>query len=181
MTYGNIVLASTKSGFIPNGIKWITGSQFSHSFITTPDILGVPMCMEAAEGGVDFTRFDSGYSDNLDQGYEVWNVKIDQSVKDKALISVLSDLEMGYGFLEFPWFIWRKINLLFGRDIKGQNNWNTSGMICSQLCVSYLKACGLEYIFAEYGNGSVAPQDLQNIFKAHPEIFEKTQSVRLTA
>ncbi len=50
--YGHIVLADTKSGFVPNGIKFITSSQFSHSFITIPDILGTPMCIEAAENGV---------------------------------------------------------------------------------------------------------------------------------
>ena len=93
---------------------------------------------------------------------------------------MLSELETGYGFLQFPWFIWRKLNRLVGRDIKANNNWDTSGMICSQLCVAYLKACGLEKLLAGYGNGSIAPQDLQNIFIAHPELFEKTESVRLT-
>lgn len=181
MEYGFIVLASTQGQFVPNAIKWFTQSQFSHSLVTTPDVLGVPMCIEAAEGGVDFTRFDTGYTDNQDQGFEVWRVKIDQSIKDKAIVSILGDLETGYGFLEYPWFMWRRICLLFGKDIKAQNNWNESGMICSQLCVAYLKACGLGYVFTGYGEGSVAPQDLQNIFKAHPELFEKTDSVRLAA
>ena len=75
--------------------------------------------------------------------------------------------------------MWRRINLLFGRDIKSQNNWNTNGMICSQLCVAYLVACGLSDIFKGYGRGSVAPQDLQDIFAAHPEVFELVQSVRI--
>jgi hypothetical protein len=180
MSYGYVVLADSKSGFVPNGIKWFTQSQFSHSLVTTPDILGAPMCIEAAEGGVDFTRFDESYTNNQSQGYEVWNVKVDQSVKDAALLILFNDLETHYGFLEYPWFIWRRINLFFGRDIKSHNNWNTDGMICSQLCVAYLKACSIpEYVFAGYGNGSIAPQDLQNIFKAHPEYFEKVTSVRL--
>lgn len=178
--YGNIVLASTKSGFVPNAIKWFTKSKFSHSLVTTPDMLGAPLCIEAAEGGVDFTRFDSSYIDNQGQGYEVWNIKIDQAIKDKALVDILGTLETKYGFLEYPWFMWRRLNLLFGRDIKAQNNWNMDGMICSQLCVAYLKACGLGYVFAGYGEGSVAPQDLQDIFGAHPELFERTETVRLT-
>jgi hypothetical protein len=178
--YGHIVLANTKSGFIPSGIKWITNSQFSHSFVTTPDVLGTPMCIEAAEGGVDFTRFDAGYENNQNEGYEVWSIKIDQSVKDAAIVSILADLETGYGFLQFPWFVWRKLNRLVGRDIKAQNNWDTDGMICSQLCVAYLKACGLQSVLAGYGDGAIAPQDLQNIFIAHPELFEKVTDVRLT-
>lgn len=179
MRYGDVVLASTKGQIIPNAIKWFTKSQFSHSFITTPDVLSIPMCIEAAEGGVNFTEFEDSYVNNKSQGYEVWNIKISQDVKDKAIVSILKDLEIGYGFLEYPWFVWRRLCLLFGRDIKAENNWNTNGMICSQLCVAYLKACGLAYMFEGYGNGAVAPQDLQNIFKSHPELFEKTQTVRL--
>src|ERR1035437_7311574 len=128
--YGYIVLAGTKTGFTPNAIKWFTGSQFSHSLVTVPDVLNTPMCIEAAETGVDFTRFDTGYGDNLDQGYEVWNIKIDQAVKDNAIVAILSDLEISYGFLQYPWFMWRRLCLFFGKDIKSHNNWNESGMIC---------------------------------------------------
>lgn len=181
MEYGQIVLASTKSGFVPNAIKWITNSKFSHSFIKTPDILSVPMCIEAAENGVDFTRFDTSYVNNQDQGYEVWNIKIDQSVKDAGIVSVLNDLEISYGFDQFPFFIWRKICSFFGKDIKNKNNWFSNGIICSQLCVAYLKACKLDQFLVGYGEGSLAPQDLQDIFKTHPEMFELVESVRLTS
>jgi len=178
--YGHIILADNKSGFIPTAIKWFTQSQYSHSFVTTPDVLGIPMCIEAAEGGVDFTKFNTSYANNLSEGYEVWCIKADQSVKDAAIASILNDLETAYGFLEYPWFIWRRINLLFGRDIKAQNNWNTDGMICSQLCTAYLKACKLDpSIFAGYGDGSIAPQDLRDIFVAHPNTFELIQTVRI--
>jgi len=179
MSYGHIVLASTKSGFVPNAIKWFTSSKFSHSLVTIPSILDVPLCIEAAEHGVDAARFDTSYANNLGQGYEVWSVSISDEIKDAAIIETLSDLETGYGFLEYPWFMWRAICKLFGKDIKSQNNWNTDGMICSQLCVAYLKSCKLEYIFVGYGSGSIAPQDLQDIFKAHPELFTLVQSVRL--
>lgn len=177
--YGTIVLASTKNQFIPNAIKWFTGSNFSHSFITVPDILAVPMCIEASEHGVDFTRFDTGYENNLDQGYEVWVLKIDQKIIDNAIVSILNDLEISYGFLQYPFFIWRRLCLFFGKDIKSTDNWFTQGMICSQLCVDFLFACGLETIFNGYGKSSVDPQDLQDIFLANPNLFEKIESVRL--
>jgi len=180
MAYGNIVLASTKSGFIPNAIKWFTKSVFSHSFVAMPNILTIPMCIEAAEGGVDFTRFDTGYQNNLNEGYQVWNIKIDQSVKDAALVSILNDLEIGYGFFQYPFFILRGILKFFGKDIKSWNNWfSKDGMICSQVCVAYLNACGLQNKLVGYGQGSIAPQDLQDIFNAHPETFELIGSVRL--
>lgn len=178
--YGNIVLAGTKKGFVPNAIKAFTGSVFSHSLVTTPDILDIPMCMEAVEGGVDMMRFDLGYSCNQDQGYQVWILKIPQEVKDEAIKKLLSELEVGYGFLAYPWFMWRRLNFLFGKDIKAQNNWCQAGMICSQLCVEYLRNCGLDYIFKDYGKGSISPQDLQDIFTLHPELFEMSEKVRLS-
>lgn len=177
--YGNIVLASTKNGFLPNAIKWFTNSRFSHSLVTMPDILNTPMCIEAAEGGVDFTRFDSGYVNNTNEGYQVWNIKINQSKKDKALVSILDDLEISYGYFQYLFFIWRRICLFFGKNIKNKNNWINEGMICSQLCVAYLKACGLKKIFKNYGKGAIAPQDLQDIFLAHPDLFEMIEQNRL--
>lgn len=174
MEYGNIVLANTKKGFVQQAIKWFTKSQFSHSFVTMPDILGIPMCIEACEGGVDMCRFDKGYINDSNQAYEIWSVNVPKETKDWAIKLVMNELETGYGFLEYPWFIWRKLNLLFGKDIKAQNNWYKGGTICSELCVEYLIACGLGHIFEGYGEGSIAPQDLQDIFKEHPVIFAKT-------
>jgi hypothetical protein len=178
--YGNIVLASTKNGFIPNAIKWFTQSQFSHSLVIIPEMLGIPMCIEAAESGVNTVRFDKNYINDVNEGYQVWSVKVGNSVKRDAIKSISNDLEIGYGFLQYPYFIVRRICLLFGKDIKSKNNWfSKDGMICSQLVVAYLTACGLSFVFEGYGLGSIAPQDLQNIFKVHPELFELVESVRL--
>jgi hypothetical protein len=179
MEYGNIVLASSKKGFIQNAIKAFTSSVFSHSLVTMPDVLGMPICIEACEGGVSTVRFDKNYVNDLNQGYQVWRLKISQEQKDKGIIAAVNDLETGYGFLEYPWFIWRRINLWFGKDIKSQNNWYTGGTICSELCVQYLTACGLGYIFEGYGEGSISPQDLQDVMRVHPELFELVEEVRL--
>src|SRR5271167_4658793 len=131
MKYGHVVLADTKSGFVPSLIKFVTDSEFSHSFVTIPDILGVPLCIEAAEVGVNTTPFNKSYAKNMNEGYEVWEVRVSKKIKDAAIKSLLNDLEIGYGFLQFPWFIWRAINRFFGRDIKKSNNWDTNGIICS--------------------------------------------------
>jgi len=171
MKYGNIVLANTKKGIVQKAIKWFTKSNFCHCLVTTPDILETPMCIEAAISGVDMTRFDVSYQNNPNKSYEIWSINIPQEVKDSAIKSIINDLEVGYGFFQYPWFIWRRINLLFGKDIKAQNNWHKDGMICSELCVAYLKSCGLEGILFEYGKGSVTPQDLRDIFTSHPSIF----------
>src|ERR1035441_10458989 len=96
MNPGDIVLAGTKSSFVPNAIKWFTNSQFSHSLITMPNYLNYPMCIEAAENGVSMTRFDTGYVNNLNQGYQVWSVNLPQETKDQALGQIINDLEILY-------------------------------------------------------------------------------------
>lgn len=176
MIYGNICLATSRTSFLSKMIRWFTRSSFSHSFVTMPDVLGVPMCIEASEGGVDMARMDLNYTSNADEALEVWELSAPLDAKNKAVQSVLSDLEITYGILEYPWFIWRRICGLFGKDIRSRDNWNQGGMICSQLCVAYLSACGLSSIFAGYGKGSVAPQDLREIMLAHPELFKLTSS-----
>ena len=45
-------------------------------------------------------------------------------------------------------------------------------MICSQLCVAYITACGLSYVLQGYGKGNIAPADLKVIFLTYPKIFE---------
>lgn len=180
MNTGDIVLASTKKGFIPNAIKFFTKSKFSHSFIIMGDLLGVTLCEEADAGGVEVCRFDLNYANNTNEGYEVWTVNLPQAVKDTAIQKIMNELEVNYGFLEYVWFIWRAINKLFGKDIKQQNNWAAnSGYICSQLVVQYLKDLGLNQVLVGYGNGSIAPEDLAVIFSAYPNCFTKKESVRM--
>jgi len=178
--YGYIVLASTKNEFIASAIKWFTQSAFSHSFVTIPQILGLPACIEASGKGIDTCLFDKNYKNNPNEGYQIWEVKIDQGIKDVSIREILSDLEISYGFLQYPYFILRRVCLLFKIDIKSKNNWfRKDGMICSQLCVEYLKYCGLARVLEGYGKGSIAPQDLQDIFKSNPELFKLVKSVRL--
>ena len=181
MEYGMIAIVNSKKGFIPNAIKWFTKSQFSHSLVVMPDILGTQLCIEAAEGGVDFTKWAKEYVNNVEEGYELWRVKVDPLAMDKALKCILNDLEMSYGYLSYPFFIYRRICAIFGKDVKSQNNWfKSDGMICSQLCMAYLNECKLDpSIFSGYGQGSIAPQDLHDIFTAHPETFELIETVRL--
>jgi hypothetical protein len=170
--YGDIVLSTDESSFVSSCIRWFTDSRFSHGFMTMPAVLDAPTCIEAVRGGVDMSRFDSNYLNDASAMLEVWSINLPQPTKDAALRQMLGELEISYGFLEYPWFVWRKLNSLVGRDIKSQNNWNTDGMICSQLVVAYLKALGLSSVLAGYGNGAVAPQDLRDVFVAHPAWFK---------
>lgn len=172
MSYGHVVLANSKKEFIASIIKWVTRSNWSHSLFTIPNCCGREMGLEAAGNGVSSIPFDTGYRNNLTQGYRIYAVKVSEEVMDASISKCLDDLESFYGYLDLPWFAWRALNLLFGRDIKSQNNWAYTHKICSQLVVDYLTGCGLGHIFDGYGRNSICPQDLQIIMDAHPEYFE---------
>lgn len=171
MSYGDIVLANSKKGFIAQAIKWFTGSKFSHCLITAPDCLERPMGFEAAETGVSSVPFDKNYTQNDTQGYEIWEVLISEEDKNKGINRIIDELETPYGVLQYPWFIWRRLNYLFGRDIKSQDNWVPRAIVCSILTEHYLQGCGLCWLFKDYGKGSVTPQDVRNVMVAHPELF----------
>ena len=170
MGYGCIVIANSKNGIVPAIIRFITKGP-SHSLITIPDSVGVPMCMEAADVGIAVLRFDKGYTQNADQEISIFEVNVPDVVKDKAIAVCFDRLETSYGFLELPWFIWRSLNKLFGKDIKKNDNWSQNGTICSELCRLYLTECGLGYLFDGFGKSSLNAKDLQDILLANPQLF----------
>lgn len=170
-SYGHIVLANSKKGVVPAIIRYVTKSQYSHSLLTIPNILEVPMCVEAADSGVSMLRFDRGYTENKDQEIAIFSVNISQEDKDKAIIQCLNSLQLGYGYLELFWFIWRAFNKFIGRDIKNQDNWVANGIICSELCRMYLSYAGLGHLFKEFGNGALNAEDLRQIMLDHPDVF----------
>jgi hypothetical protein len=142
MSYGYIGFAYSKGEFIASAICWFTKSKWSHSFITVPPMLEKEMVMEAAQGGVQMIPFDRGYRDNSTQIYEIYKFKVDQDSIDKSILECADHLEETYGFLQYPWFMWRSLNKLFGRDIKSQNNWSSQGEVCSDLTRRFIEGAG---------------------------------------
>jgi len=177
MEYGYVCFAYTKNKWYDWCIAKLSRSKWSHSFFTCPPMLGNEMAMEACDGGVDVTMFDSSYRNNATQAYEVYRLKVPQALKDASIANRMKELETSYGILEYPWFIWRYINALFGRDIKSHNNWCQNGtIVCSQFLREYIADCGLASLFVGFGKGSVAPQDIYNIVLARPDLFELVES-----
>lgn len=172
MEYGHVVLANSKQEFVAKIIKWFTASNWSHSLVTSSPQIGREMGLEAAGNGVSEVLFDLAYRKNSGQGYRVYRVNLPQETKDAGLAAVLPDLETPYGYLDLPWFAWRALNRMVGKDIKAQDNWASKREICSQLVVKYLTACGLGDLFKGYGRNAIAPQDLQVIMEANPQLFE---------
>lgn len=174
MSYGHVVLANSKKEFFASIIKWVTRSNWSHSLFTIPPCCGREMGLEAAGNGVSCLPFDTNYRQDPNQGYRMYRLNLSAEVIDAAIATQLDELEVFYGYLDLPWFMWRALNRVLGRDIRNQDNWawRFKWKICSESVVDYLTACGLGQLFEGFGKNAVCPQDLQEIMDAHPEYFE---------
>jgi hypothetical protein len=172
MEYGHVCFAYSKNEWIAKAIAWFTNSQWSHTFVTMPPVLGKEMALEAAQGGTQPVMFDPAYRNNPNQKYEMYRVKVDQDTIDQAILKCLERLEMPYGYLEYPWFIWRSINRWFGKDIKGQDNWSQKDEVCAGLSDFYIEGLSLQILFQGFGKNSITAQDIYEIVKANPHLFE---------
>lgn len=172
MIYGCIGFSYSKNEWIAKAIAWFTKSKWSHSFLTVPAILGREMVMESGEHGVGMVPFDLAYRMNVNQNYEIYRFKIDQDNIDSSILKTIDLLETSYGFLEYPWFMWRALNKFFGKDIKKQNNWLQDGTVCSDLVRLYITNAGQGSLFEDFGVDAANAQDIYNIVLANPSLFE---------
>lgn len=169
---GHVVFSSTANSFMPNAIRFITRSQWSHCLITTPDYLGRKMCIEAAGIGIAMVDFDLQYRQSKTQKFEVYEVLIPEIKKLEGMYNVLSYLQQPYAYLAYPWFLWRWFLNLFKKDIKHRDNWYPHLWVCSGFTRRYLEHCGLGYLTSMFGRGSMHAQDLYEIVKRNPDIFK---------
>lgn len=176
MNYGYVCVSNTKKSFQSSVIRFFTQSSWSHSFITIPDLVGTPLAMEAAGSGVSICSFNKHYRDDKTQAYKVYRFRADPIAIDSALAQLLVELQTGYGYLELPWFAWRGLNKMFGRDISSQDNWSQAGRICSELVAQYITYAGYPQLLGRFGRGSINAQDIFEMVESNPEIFELIES-----
>ena len=162
------------SNWYSDGVKAITESKWSHSFIVAGLALGELSAMEA-DLDVTMVSWQSQYVDKNNDYYEVWRpIKASQSnIEAAAKYCYNNYAEEPYGFLEIPWFIYRiYAKKWFG--INATTNWSSSGMFCSGLTYNYLYQLGGEYrdILKDFKDNTMSPQDLYNIVLARPDLFE---------
>jgi hypothetical protein len=170
--YGYIAFSYTKNELTAKLIAKITQSKWSHSFIIVPPMLGKEMVMEAASNGISMATFQENYRDNPNESYEVYRFNAPQGKIDKSILNCMEKLERPYPYMELLWFVWRRINKVFGRDIKNQNNWFTNGVVCSGLVRKFIEGSGFKKLFKGFGIDAVAPEDAYEIVIANPKLFE---------
>jgi hypothetical protein len=169
-TYGYVCFAYTDVWY-DWCIAKVSGSQWSHAFITIPPIVGREMVLEAVHSGVSASPFDREYKGNPKVKYEVYRFNGNPSKIDSAISKCMNRLETSYGFLEYIFLLWRFINGWFGRDIRSHNNWCQQGTICSGLVRTFIEESGFD-LFSKFGKDAVTPGDVYAIVKAHPELFQ---------
>lgn len=172
MEYGHICFSYSKDKWLAKAISFLTKSQWSHCFITIPGILEKEMVIEADGKEISTILFDIGYRNNKNQKYEVYKFKIPQKNIDESIRTILNLLETPYGLWEYPWFIWRIVLKLFGKDIRKQDNWIRKGTVCSDLVRNYIELSGHENLFLDFGKDSANVQDVYEIVKQNPQLFE---------
>jgi hypothetical protein len=127
---------ATKGGWFSWLQRFVTGHKATHSFV----IFSRPWLERVR-------LLDARYSVTLDAwedieknpNHEYWLFSIEIPKKALDLIEkTLDKLYMGqtYGVIGLPWFIWRRLNELVGRDIRKKDRWFNfmkEGVWCSEM------------------------------------------------
>lgn len=186
MKIGNIcVVNSTKGGLLSWLIRVVTGCPYTHCAIGAGDVAGVPSIYEAE------TLISVGPETHITEDvtreyeeYEVIGMSQDQLI---PLVAYLYDLyaEHQYGFLQLPWYLYRRAGELLGYDMRGKvNPFNKNEVVCSVLDFYLIMGISSQFpALAEtikpYSPHSVHPGDIAYIVHKHPEIFRLRRSRKL--
>lgn len=172
MEYGHIVISRLKKGWFSSLVRFVTRSDYSHTLLTVPPVCGEEMGLESSHVMTAAMPFEPWYRKNTNAAYRVYRFRASPAKKRAALVKAMRSFTAGYGYRKLPWFIWRALNKLIGRDIRAQSNWSQSGLICSDLVAQYISDAGFSHLFAKFGKASIHSQDIYEICEACPEIFE---------
>ena len=134
---------ATKGGLFSWLQRVVTGYKATHSFIILSN--SKPQSKSPAwtkkqwmlDARLSITLDDwEKVKANKDHEYWLFSIELPQKIVDEIETWALSEF-MGktYGFLGLPWFLWRRINEWFKRDIRNKPRCFTSGegTICSEM------------------------------------------------
>lgn len=174
---GDIIIMNNKAkGFYRWAIRLVTGKPYTHTAVGIGDIAGINSIFEA-DLCMATTPTDKTINDPLID-YEIYYVNVPETFKAQ-MVSELYKAYAGdvYGFLQLPWYLYRRIALWFGVDIKGHRNWFTGGEVCSEMEFYYLMSISnffpkLKTVLDTYTSDTASPGDIADIIHMfEPEIF----------
>jgi len=155
-------------------IRWLSQSKFAHTFIWmwNDPALG-PVVYEASDNGVTVNFADpEGYLDPSKYFVKVFMPLVPPMDINRGLLNVRRFNGYMYGYFQLLGFafvyVWRFIT---GKSV---NNPITSGIICSELVIVYLK-----YVFPaedeiqRMDRNTTSPEDIYEFIFRRPHLFEE--------
>jgi hypothetical protein len=164
-----------KMGFYSKAVRWFTKSNWSHCFYIAPQYMGELMVIET-DLKVQVVPFIKEYQVKAADNFELYlPFKAEEEEIYNACKSAFSKTAgETYGFFSIPWFAVRSIlNSLFRIVLK--KNYVSSGVICSELVIIFLKDLGGEYekAFSTLSVEETSPEDIYKIVISRPDLFVK--------
>jgi hypothetical protein len=175
MEVGLIGFSSNSKGIFPALVRFFTKSKFSHTFIITTPVFGVPSVHEASDV-VQIVPFDKFYNKSSETYalYKINNTTYRQ-INDALTTCHLEYSGVRYGYLQLLWFVYRWCMELFGKDVTHKKNWMSNGVICSELVYEYLLLVNPEFktLLSKFNPDTVQAQDILSIVESRPDLFTK--------
>lgn len=165
---GSIGFETDRDSWISKMVRWFTRSKWSHVFIVGAHdpVTGEREILEANWQGVQKAYLKKYLDDSIQLA--VFRVEASQDVREAAYTSALGKVGRSYGFLQLLGFIpVLALRLIF---IKIDNP-ITSGRVCSELALEYLRALKVEPFFDELDENSASPQDLLDAMELRNDMF----------
>ena len=150
------------------GIRFVTASKWSHSFVVIDEETVLEANKRVEETPLSF------YRNHPNASYELYRiVKADPDRVTRA-IGHICRVYTGneYGYLQIPFFLFRAVYRWLGKQYESKT-W-TAGTICSELVYVYqeLVADWFVGVDSSIDSDTCSPQDLYEIVKANPDCYQ---------
>ena len=158
--------------WIQRAIRFFINGDFSHSF---PVIDGPYRIVSAFETTDTIVRCIE-ITKKLEEPdwVQIWEPIASQEAKDAAAADVYREYTgVWYGFPSYIWFMYRWVMRQFGKEPTQVWDWASKGVTCTELTCYYLMRLGPDFsvLFAGKDFSAQSPQELVNIVKANPDLF----------
>jgi hypothetical protein len=171
---GDLVFSGRRgNNFYSQGVKWFTGSKWSHCFFIMTDVAGERAVLEA-DMHCQVVPWNREYVLQNDDYYEVYRPIKDTDV-DKAAAADATYKECSgeiYGYTQIIWFVWdamcKKLGLNSGRQ------WFPNGIVCSGVQDKYAQRLPISSkAFSQLTVvNRVTPQEMYVPVVTRPELFK---------
>lgn len=174
MKVGAIFFSSPRNpGFYSRAVKYFTKSKWSHCFYVGPAYMGELMAIET-DLKLQVVPFQKEYVEKNEDVYEAFYPQMASSVDvlNAAKLAFRETAGQTYGFLSIPWFA---VRAKLGHLFSFKKNYSTSGAICSELLVKYIRALGGEYekCVSHLTDDETSPEDLYTIVLSRQDLFKR--------